>query len=227
MHKKNVRNKEKSLRKINSFIIAVSVGIVIMGMGLLFIGVSGVWSRSDYQITDDYLSKNKSKKIIEEETKTKEVTEEGTYVINDRAYEILYPIYPVEGDNIGSLIIPALEMELPIFQGTTENELKKGVGHFMESVLPGEKDNSVLSGHRETVFRKLGDLVVGDILVLRTSAGIFTYIVSSTRIVEKDDRTVIVPTDHAVLTLTTCYPFNYVGSAPSRYIVSTDLVVEK
>ena len=210
MHKKNVRNKEKSLRKINSFIIAVSVGIVIMGMGLLFIGVSGVWSRSDYQITDDYLSKNKSKKIIEEETKTKEVTEEGTYVINDRAYEILYPIYPVEGDNIGSLIIPALEMELPIFQGTTENELKKGVGHFMESVLPGEKDNSVLSGHRETVFRKLGDLVVGDILVLRTSAGIFTYIVSSTRIVEKDDRTVIVPTDHAVLTLTTCYPFNYV-----------------
>jgi len=136
----------------------------------------------------------------------------------------LYPLYPSEGDVIGSLSIPALEMELPIIQGTGANDLEKGVGHFAQSVLPGEGDNCVLSGHRDTIFAKLGELEIGDLLAVKTSAGTFTYEVSGTRIVDKEDKTVIVPTDHAVLTLTTCYPFIYVGSAPDRYIVSADLV---
>lgn len=101
------------------------------------------------------------------------------------------------------------------------------MGHFIQSVLPGEQDNSVLSGHRDTVFREIGDLLIGDLLIVETSAGIFTYEVTGTRIVDKDDQTVIVPTDHAVLTLTTCYPFRYVGPAPDRYIVSADLLIGK
>ena len=64
----------------------------------------------------------------------------------------LYPVYPTEGDTIGSLTIPALKRKLPILQGTGVEELKKGVGHFTQSVLPGENDNCVFSGHRETVF---------------------------------------------------------------------------
>jgi LPXTG-site transpeptidase (sortase) family protein len=139
----------------------------------------------------------------------------------------LYPVYPVEGDNIGSLIIPALKQELPIIQGTGVKELKKGVGHFIQSVLPGENDNCVFSGHRETVFRKMGELKIGDQLIVQTSAGTFTYEVSGTRIVHADDKTVIVPTDHAVLTMTTCYPFNTPGYYPDRYIVSADLVISK
>ena len=116
----------------------------------------------------------------------------------------LYPVYPVEGDNIGSITIPALKRKLPIIQGTGEKELKKGVGHFAQSVLPGEADNCVLSGHRDTVFSKLDGIKIGDQLIVETSAGIFTYEVKNTRIVHADDKTVIVPTDHAVLTLTTC-----------------------
>jgi len=69
------------------------------------------------------------------------------------------------------------------------------------------------------------ELEVGDRLIVQTSAGSFTYEISDIRIVDKDDRTVIVPTDHAVLTLSTCYPFNYVGSAPDRYIISADAVL--
>ena len=141
--------------------------------------------------------------------------------------KILYPLYPVEGDNIGSLSIPVLEQKLPIIQGTATDELKKGVGHFIQSVLPGEKDNCVLSGHRDTVFSKLGKLKIGDQLIVQTSAGTFTYEISNIRIVDKDDRTVIVPTDHAVLTLTTCYPFLFIGSAPNRYIVSADLIISE
>jgi len=138
--------------------------------------------------------------------------------------KLLYPLYPSEGDNIGSLTIPALNRKLPIIQGTGVKELKKGVGHFLQSVLPGEKDNCVFSGHRDTVFRQLGKLKIGDTLIVQTSAGVFTYKVTGTRIVHEDDKTVIVPTDHAVLTMTTCYPFNTPGYYPDRYIVSADLV---
>ena len=136
----------------------------------------------------------------------------------------LYSEYPDEGNVIGSLSIPVLELELPIIQGTRTDDLKKGVGHFIQSVLPGEGDNCVLSGHRDTIFAKLGKLKTGDYLTVKTSAGTFTYEVSGARIVDKDDKTVIVPADHAVLTLTTCYPFNYVGPAPDRYIITADLV---
>jgi len=141
---------------------------------------------------------------------------------------ILYPSYPVEGEAIGSLSIPVLKQELPIIQGTSENELKKGVGHFNKSVLPGEENNCVLSGHRDTVFSKIGELKIGDLLIVQTSAGTFTYKVNGTRIVNKDDKTVIVPTDMAVLTLTTCYPFNVFDLAPQeRYILTANLVISE
>jgi len=106
-------------------------------------------------------------------------------------------------------------------------ELEKGVGHVTQSVLPGEEDNCVVSGHRDTVFRQIGDLKIGDQLIVETSAGTFTYEVDGTRIVHKDDKTVIVPTDHAVLTMTTCYPFYFIGDAPDRYIISAALVKSK
>jgi sortase A len=138
--------------------------------------------------------------------------------------KILYPLYPVKGDNIGTLSIPVLKQKLPIIQGTGVDELKKGVGHFIQSALPGEKDNCVLSGHRDTVFAKLGKLKIGDQLIVQTSAGTFIYEIKRIRIVDKDDKTVIVPADHAVLTLSTCYPFHFVGNAPDRYILSADLV---
>ena len=134
---------------------------------------------------------------------------------------------PKEGAKIGSLSIPVLKQSWPIIQGTGTNDLKKGVGHFLQSVLPGAKDNCVLSGHRDTVFAKLGKVKIGDRLIVQTAAGTFTYEVKRIRIVHQDDRTVIVHTDHAVLTLTTCYPFHFIGSAPDRYIVSADLVARQ
>ncbi len=139
--------------------------------------------------------------------------------------QVTYAVRPAEGDPVGTLLIPALGQTLPIVEGTGDAELKEGVGHYTGSVLPGEPDNCVLSAHRDTYFSDLEALGTGDQLIVETSAGTFTYEVSGIRIVDKDDRTVIVPTDHAVLTLSTCYPFNYVGSAPDRYIISADAVV--
>jgi sortase A len=135
-----------------------------------------------------------------------------------------YPETPEIGDLMGELIIPKLDAALPIIHGTDEDELEKGVGHFADSVLPGENDNSVLSGHRDTVFRELGEVGKGDLLIVKTYAGTFTYKVRQVRIVDEDDRTVIVPKPKAVLTVSTCYPFDYVGYAPDRYILVADLI---
>lgn len=140
------------------------------------------------------------------------------------ARAVVYSPYPKVGDVIGTISLPSLRQKLPIIEGTDEAELKRGVGHYVRSVLPGIVDNSVLAGHRDSVFSQLGKLALGDPLVVRTAAGQFTYMVSKFRIVMADDRTVIVPTTSAILTLSTCYPFRYIGNAPKRFIVTADLV---
>ncbi|WP_373887802.1 class D sortase [Mesobacillus jeotgali] len=139
----------------------------------------------------------------------------------------LYPDRPKLGEMMGNLSIPTIDANLPIYHGTDEDELEKGVGHFAGSVLPGERDNSVLSGHRDTVFRKLGDVGRGDLLQVTTEAGTFTYKVRKVRIVDADDRTVIVPKPRPTLTVSTCYPFDYIGDAPERYILVADLIESK
>jgi sortase A len=135
--------------------------------------------------------------------------------------------HPAKGVRFGTLTIPVLKQTLPIIEGTDDAQLDRGVGHFSHSALPGEDNNCVLSGHRDTVFTGLGKVGVGARLIVRTSAGEYTYKVRRVRIVHKDDKTVIVPTDHAVLTVTTCYPFRYVGAAPDRYVLDADLISSK
>lgn len=132
---------------------------------------------------------------------------------------------PKVGAMIGSLTIPRLKRVITIIEGTGSKELKKGVGHYLGSVLPGVSDNSVLAGHRDSVFRNLGELKLGDLLTVNTDYGKFVYEVHKIRIVTANDRTVIVPTPEAVLTLSTCYPFRFIGNAPKRYIVQAGLVI--
>lgn len=137
---------------------------------------------------------------------------------------VRYSSRPKIGSVIGTISLPSLKANLPLIEGTDEAQLRRGVGHFAQSVLPGMRDNSVLAGHRDSVFSNLGKLKLGDPVVVRTVAGRFTYKVVRFRIVMANDRTVIVPTPTAILTLSTCYPFRYIGSAPKRYIVTAKLV---
>jgi LPXTG-site transpeptidase (sortase) family protein len=132
---------------------------------------------------------------------------------------------PKVGDVIGTLSIPKIKKTIKIIEGTGSKELKLGVGHYVRSVLPGVSDNSVLAGHRDSVFRNLGELKLGDLMTVRTSYGTFVYEVHKIRIVDANDRTVIVPTNDAVLTLSTCYPFRFIGNAPKRYVVQAGLVI--
>ncbi len=130
---------------------------------------------------------------------------------------------PKIGDVIGSLSIPRLQRVIPIIEGTGAKELQMGVGHYVGSVLPGISDNSVLAGHRDSVFRNLGNVKLGDLLTVNTDYGTYVYEVHKIRIVDANDKTVIVPTVSAVLTLSTCYLFGYIGNAPKRYIVQATL----
>ena len=132
---------------------------------------------------------------------------------------------PKVGDVIGTLTIPRIKKTISIIEGTGSKELKLGAGHYVGSVLPGVSDNSVLAGHRDSVFRRLGEVKIGDLMTVRISYGTFVYEVHKIRIVDANDRTVIVPTKDAVLTLSTCYPFRFIGNAPKRYIVQAGLVI--
>jgi sortase A len=132
---------------------------------------------------------------------------------------------PKVGDVIGTLSIPSIKSSEAIIEGTGTKELKRGVGHYAVSVIPGVSDNSVLSGHRDTVFRKLGDVKIGDLITVKNDYGTFIYEVHRIRIVKANDRTVIVPSDDPILTLSTCYPFRFIGNAPKRYIVQAGLVI--
>jgi sortase A len=133
------------------------------------------------------------------------------------------PGYPKRGDLIGTLEIARLSKSIPIYEGTEKAQLLKGAGHFEQSVLPGEKDNSVVVGHRDSVFTEFGSLQIGDELVVSTTQGKFIYRITKFRIVSANDRTVIVPTKKATLTLSTCYPFHFIGNAPKRFIVISEL----
>jgi sortase A len=130
---------------------------------------------------------------------------------------------PKPGEYIGTLAIPRLKRTIAIYEGTSNNELKKGAGHYIKSVLPGFANNSVIAGHRDSVFSKFDRLKVGDSLTVKTTYGLYIYVIDSFRIVKANDRTVIVPTPTATLTLSTCYPFYFVGNAPKRFIVSAHL----
>jgi len=206
---------------------AIYVGLIILGIGCISWAIISMRAQSGYSADAPFSNSSPITSDLETNFHT-DKTSPSWYneedVIVESEDKSLYPVYPKEGDNIGSLIIPALNRKIDILQGTEEKELKKGVGHFTQSVLPGEKDNCVISGHRDTVFRQLYKLEIGDHLIVQTKAGTFTYEVDETRIVHADDKTVIVPTDDAVLTMTTCYPFYAIGDAPDRYIVSSVLV---
>lgn len=131
---------------------------------------------------------------------------------------------PGVGDRLGSITMPSLDQSWPIFEGTQDEQLALGVGHYVGSVMPGMNDNSILSGHRTGVFNRLGELELNDLILVQTELGTFTYQVRSFEIVDRADQTVIGPTPTAVLTLTTCYPFNSPTRTTDAFLVVADLV---
>jgi len=126
---------------------------------------------------------------------------------------------PIPGSVFGMMEIPRLRLSAVVFEGSDDDTLERGVGHLMESATLDQTGNVVLAGHRDTFFRPLRNIRVGDAIRVRTVSGERSYVVESTKVVTPDDVGVLDATPDPVLTLITCYPFRFIGSAPDRFIV--------
>jgi sortase A len=145
---------------------------------------------------------------------------------------------PVEGSVIGRVTIGRLNLSAVVRQGVDSATLRTAVGHVPSTALPGAAGNFAIAAHRDTLFRALKDIQKGDLVTFQSPSRIFNYQVVATRIVKPSDVSVLRPDgggliqDQAgaapkqILTMITCYPFYYVGSAPKRFVVEAQLADE-
>ena len=120
---------------------------------------------------------------------------------------------------LGVLRISAINLEVPVLEGTDDLTLNRAVGHIKGTAAPGETGNVGIAGHRDGFFRGLKDIHPGDTMDLYTEKGNSRYVVEETVIVSPEDVSVLAPRPKGTLTLVTCYPFYFVGTAPLRYVV--------
>jgi len=134
---------------------------------------------------------------------------------------------PAAGTLLGRLEAPSVRMSIAVLEGSDDATLGRGAGHIEDTPFPGQAGNIGIAGHRDTVFRPLRNIHVGDPLDLTTADRVFRYRVTKTLIVGPDDVYVLDPTDRPTVTLVTCYPFEFVGHAPRRFIVQAQLEREE
>lgn len=140
------------------------------------------------------------------------------------AVPVPVPQEPDLGDAVARIEIPKIDVSWLVVEGISVEALKKGPGHVPGMAMPGQKGNVVISGHRTTYgapFHRLDEVKIGDTIRLRSRSGLFLYRVTEVKIVAPTDLSVVVPTEDARLTLTTCHP-KY--SAAKRLIVVGALV---
>jgi sortase A len=123
------------------------------------------------------------------------------------------------GSLIGRIEIPRIDVSTVVREGTDRKTLKRSAGHVPETALPGEHGNVGIAAHRDSFFRNLRNVREGDTIRMTTTWGVYEYEVDSLQIVFPKNIEVLDPTPAPSMTLVTCYPFNYVGSAPKRFIV--------
>ncbi len=127
--------------------------------------------------------------------------------------------HPVTGAALGEIELMRIGVHAMIIEGDDDRTLRHAVGHIPGTASPGQPGNVAIAGHRDTFFRALRNVRQGDEIALWTLDGSYRYRVDSTEIVAPEDTEVLNPSSGDVMTLVTCYPFNFVGPAPKRFIV--------
>ncbi len=134
------------------------------------------------------------------------------------------PSFPKYGDEYGMLSVAAANIISPVFVGDDETQLLYGAGQYYGSVFPGDIGNTVIAGHTNSVFKTLGDAQIGDSIRLELTYGTYVYEISNIEIKSGTDQSILAPSEEQILTLYTCYPFDYIGNTPDRYVVTAKLV---
>ena len=133
-------------------------------------------------------------------------------------------MFPKFGDIYAEIKIESAGIVSPVFVGDSEQILLQGTGQYYGSVFPGEKGNTVIVGHRNSVFKTLGEAEIGDEVVMETTYGDYVYEIVETKITTGTDQSILAQTDEPTITIYTCYPFDYIGHSPDRYSVIAKLV---
>ena len=126
---------------------------------------------------------------------------------------------------LGRIEIPRIGVAAIVREGEDDTTLAVAVGHITGTARPGERGNMALAGHRDSFFRSLRDIEPEDTIQIVTQQRSYEYAVDWTEVVDPEDTWVLAPTDDTVLSLVTCFPFDWVGHAPRRFIVRASLVV--
>jgi sortase A len=176
------------------------VGACLMLIGVGAIGV-WIWSKASETVYQDW-----SSRVFDRQIHTEHAPAERPATIGANAL-------------VGRLTIPRLHLNAMVREGSSEATLRLALGHVEGTALPGHGGNVGVAGHRDTLFRELRKIEKNDLVQFQTLGGTYVYQVERTEIVKPQDVDVLKATLYPELTLITCYPFNYVGSAPERFIV--------
>ena len=155
----------------------------------------------------------------------------GFQVRENRSFEqklVEHPVAPKAspepGAVLGRLEIPRLGVSVMVVEGVDDGDLKRAAGHVPGTALPGQVGNIGIAAHRDTFFRPLRRIQRSDLLILSTAQGRYLYRVASAIVVSPEVVQVLYPTANDSLTLVTCFPFDYIGPAPKRFIVQAGRV---
>jgi sortase A len=190
-----VSNGSRALRWLEAFLLGVSLGALCIWSASIVIPAA--WDRwANWEF----------------DREVRESHAGPTAAVNSRS--------PIPTDKVvGRLTIPRLHLSAMVREGDGERTLSLALGHIPGTALPGQHGNVGVAGHRDALFRGLKDVRQNDIIRFQTVDGDYVYQVADTRIVKPDEISVLQGSSHSELTLVTCYPFYYVGSAPDRFIV--------
>ncbi len=125
---------------------------------------------------------------------------------------------------VGRIVISRLGLSVIVVEGVDKRTLRRAAGHIPGTALPGQPGNIAISAHRDTFFRPLRNIRPEDIIIFTTPLGEYRYRVVSTKVVAPADVTVLSSTGGEILTLITCHPFYFVGSAPNRFVVRAERI---
>jgi sortase A len=190
---------------------------VLGAAAVLMLGYCG------FVLADTWMFQNRERRLLEHMLHDRQAANNGSLQIAYTASP-KNPLPALTNGLIGRLEIPRLGLSAMVVEGTSGRTLRRAVGHIPGTALPGQPGNVGISGHRDTFFRPLRHIQRNDIITVTTLFGEFRYRVVSTRIVSPSNVAVLDPGGSEMLTLVTCYPFYFVGSAPNRFIVRAERV---
>jgi sortase A len=192
--------------------IAIPVLLIISGFCLIIIAA--------YTIAKPYLSL--SKLFVDTNNKSSTIVASSKLDISAANRNIIYSGF---GQLMGHLIIKNAGIDANVYHGDHDEQLKKGIGHFVGSSYPGEGGKIILDAHRETFFKNLKNVKLGDIVLFKTSYGEYQYEVYNIKIIKAADSSILLPNDsNEYIIMYTCYPFDTIGYKPDRYLVYAKLV---